>query len=290
MSTRSILVTGGNGQLGSELRELSKEYPRFTFRFIDVQDLDLTDGAALQNFFSKENYAYVINCAAYTAVDAAEENKELCYKVNADAVKSLAAICKEKKSRLIHISTDYVFSGEDNQPIEENSKPAPVSIYGKSKLDGEKHLQSILNDAYIIRTAWVYSTYGKNFVKSILNAARTRPELGVVADQIGSPTYAGDLARAIMSIIDSIETGKKDDPGIYHYTNEGVISWYDFAHFIVKEKNIKSFVKSIKTSEYKTLATRPKFSVLAKNKIKNTFGITIPHWHDSLKQVLSRLD
>jgi len=290
MSKSSILVTGGNGQLGSELKELAKDYPQFSFTFIDLADLDLTDEHALKAYFKQNRFGYIVNCAAYTAVDAAEENKELAHRVNALAVKMLAEVANENDIRIVHVSTDYVFSGEQNQPIDENTGTGPVSVYGHTKLEGEKLLMATLKNAYIIRTAWVYSTFGKNFVKSIINAAKQRPELGVVADQIGSPTFAGDLASAILSIIDAIHSGKKDEPGIYHYTNEGVISWYDFAHFIVAEKNIQSKVNPIRTSEYKTLAARPKFSVLSKGKIKNTFGISIPHWHESLKKVLSKLD
>lgn len=289
MSNSSILVTGGNGQLGSELKELANNYPHFTFTFIDVADLDLTDEIALKKYFAENKFGYIVNCAAYTAVDAAEENKDLAHRVNAHAVKMIAQVANENDIRVIHISTDYVFSGEQNQPIGEDEQTGPISVYGETKLAGEKTLMATVKNAYIIRTAWVYSTFGKNFVKSILNAAKQRPELGVVADQIGSPTYARDLASAILSIIDSIHSGKKDAPGIYHYTNEGVISWYDFAHFIVAEKKLNSKVKPIRTSEYKTLAARPKFSVLSKDKIKSTFGISIPHWHDSLRKVLAEL-
>lgn len=286
---KRVLVTGGNGQLGSELRELSTGYPAFQFTFIDIADLDLLDEAAVRIFFSKQHYDYVVNCAAYTAVDKAEEEKELCRKVNADAVRLLAILVREHNSRMIHISTDYVFDGEFNQPIGETAVPNPMSVYGKTKLEGEHHVQRELTNAYIIRTAWVYSTFGKNFVKTIGGLAKQRPELTVIADQFGSPTYARDLAVGIMSIIGSINDGKKDEPGVYHFTNEGAITWYDFAVFIKDHYGFNCTVKPIKTHEYKTAATRPKFSVLDKTKIKKTFGIEIPHWSQSLRECLNKL-
>jgi dTDP-4-dehydrorhamnose reductase len=285
---KKVLVTGGLGQLGSEIHSLSNESD-MTFTFIDVQDLDLGDEAAVRSYFNRHNFHYMINCAAYTAVDLAEDNKELAFKVNAASVRVLSEICREKKIRLIHISTDYVFDGESNQPIDENAVPAPLSVYGQSKLDGEVYVKSILKDAYIIRTAWVYSTYGKNFVKTIGSLAKQRPELNVVADQIGAPTYARDLAKALFVILDKINKGEKDQPGIYHFTNEGVTSWYDFAKFIVKHYDLRCKINPIRTEEYKTKAVRPKFSLLDKNKIKTTFGVEIPHWHDSLEICLNKL-
>lgn len=257
--------------------------------FVDLAELDITNEDSVRTFAAKKNHDFIINCAAYTAVDKAEEEKELAEKVNATAVRILADLCKEKKSRLIHISTDYVFDGEFNQPIEETAKPNPLSVYGKTKLHGEQYVQSILSDAYIIRTAWVYSTFGQNFVKTIYNAAKQRPELNVVADQYGSPTYARDLALAILTIVDSIATGRKDQPGVYHYSNEGAISWFDFAYFIKEHFHLSCRVNAIRTSEYKTAAVRPKFSVLDKSKIKATFGITIPHWSQSLLECLNKL-
>lgn len=286
---KRILVTGGNGQLGSELRELAAKYPAFEFTFIDIAELDLLDETAVRNFFSKQHYDYVVNCAAYTAVDKAEDEKELCRKVNADAVGLLAKLVREHKARMIHISTDYVFDGEFNQPIDETAVPKPMSVYGKTKLEGEQLVLRELTNAYIIRTAWVYSTFGKNFVKTIGGLAKQRPELTVVADQYGSPTYARDLAVGIMSVVVSIDEGKKDEPGVYHFSNEGAISWYDFAVFIKDHYGYNCNVKPIKTHEYKTAATRPKFSVLDKTKIKKTFGIEIPHWSHSLKECLNKL-
>ncbi len=283
------LVTGALGQLGSEIRDISKFYPQFDFSFVDVDDLNLTDFERVSNFISKNDFRVIVNCAAYTAVDAAEDQLELAMAVNAEAVHGIARICKENAIRLVHISTDYVFDGESNQPLNEEAETNPLSVYGVSKLKGEQYIQSILDDAYIIRTAWVYSTFGKNFVKTIDSLARQRPELGVVADQIGAPTYAHDLAVVILEILQQVFSSKKDVPGIYHYTNEGAISWYDLAHFIVRHANLPCNVKALSTEEYKTKAVRPKFSLLNKRKIKDTFGITVPHWHDSLLKCLEKM-
>ncbi len=285
----NVLVTGCRGQLGSELREISTFWPDFNFLFIDVDDLDLTERDDVVNYLNANPVDVVINCAAYTAVDLAEDQQELAYLVNAEAVKTLADLCQERKMRLVHISTDYVFDGESNQPIDETERPNPVSVYGKSKLKGEEYVTATLSDAYIIRTAWVYSIYGKNFVKTIANLARQRDELSVVADQIGTPTFAHDLAVAIMMILNSVFNEKKDHPGIYHYTNEGAISWYDFAHFIIRHYGLACSLRPIRTSEYKTKAARPKFSLLNKRKIADTFGIVPPHWHDSLLKCLEKM-
>jgi dTDP-4-dehydrorhamnose reductase len=282
---KRILVTGGNGQLGSELKAQSSHYP-FAFTFIDNAELDLTDQNAIRNFFGENTFDHIINCAAYTAVDKAEEDKDICRKVNADAVALIAEMAKQYKSKLIHISTDYVFDGEFNQPIDENAKPNPLSVYGKTKLEGEENVRRILNDAIIIRTSWVYSTFGKNFVKTIAGLTKQRPELTVVSDQFGTPTYAKDLAVAIMSII----TSKVDQPGTYNFTNEGSISWYDFAVAINDHYGFDCKIRPIKTFEYKTAAVRPKFSVLDKTKIKKTFGIDIPYWTHSLKECLNKLE
>lgn len=287
---KKVLVTGANGQLGSELRTLSAQHPSFAFTFIDIGELDLLDEVATVKFFNSQSFDFIVNCAAYTAVDKAESEKALCRKVNADAVRVLAALAKEHRSRLIHISTDYVFDGEFNQPIDESATPNPLSVYGATKLEGERHVQQLLSDAYIIRTAWVYSTFGKNFVKTIGGLAKQRPELTVVADQFGSPTYARDLAVALMVIVTSIADKKTDVPGIYHFANEGAITWYDFAVFIKDHFGFACTVKPIRTSEYKTAAVRPKFSVLDKTKIKRTFGIDIPHWSQSLKECLNKLE
>lgn len=286
MSLR-ILVTGAKGQLGSEIKQIASTLYQYTF--VDLEEMDLSDEKSITNFFEGRHFDFIINCAAYTAVDRAEEESALAYRVNADAVKTIATICLERRIRLIHISTDYVFDGEGNQPIPETAAPNPLSVYGKSKLAGERHILDILKDAYIIRTAWVYSTFGKNFVKTIIRLANERDSLGVVYDQIGSPTYARDLAGAIIKIIQAIESGSTDKPGIYHYTNEGVISWYDLAYFIIHYYKLPCRVNPITTQEYKTLAVRPKFSVLDKRNLKSTFGMEILHWHESLINCLSEL-
>ena len=284
-----ILVTGGNGQLGSELKVLAALYRDFDFTFIDVEEVNLAEDASIRKYFLDKHFDFLIHCAAYTAVDKAEEEVVLAHAINAGAVKTLAEICVAKKIRMIHISTDYVFDGESNQPIDELARPNPVSVYGKSKLEGENHVLSIVGNAYIIRTAWVYSTFGKNFVKSIRHLASQRESLGVVCDQIGSPTYAYDLASAILQIIDAIRQGKADEPGIYHFTNEGVTSWYDFAFFLVKESKLDCRIQPISTAQYKTAAVRPKFSLLDKSKIKATFALQIPHWSESLKICIEKL-
>jgi len=282
-----ILITGANGQLGSELKLVTNDLFRCTF--VDLEEMDLTNEQAIHRFFEGKQFDFVINCAAYTAVDRAEEDKDLAYRVNSDAVKVIATLCLEKRMRLIHISTDYVFDGYGNKPIAESETPNPLSIYGKSKLAGELHVQKVLKDAYILRTAWVYSTFGKNFVKTISKFARERDALNVVYDQVGSPTYARDLAATIIKIVQSIESGGVDVPGTYHYTNDGVTSWYDLARFIVDFYQLPCRVNPIPTEEYKTAAVRPGFTVLDKRKIKNTFGLEIPHWHESLLSCLTEL-
>lgn len=280
-----ILVTGSKGQLGSEIARLAASHFGDQFTFVDIDEMDLGSKDAIEKYFEDKQFELIINCAAFTAVDKAEEDTVLAYKINAEAVGTIAAICKRKAIRLIHISTDYVFDGEGNRPITEDAKPNPLSVYGKSKLEGELAVMRILDNAYVIRTAWVYSTFGKNFVKTIAKLARERDVLNVVDDQIGSPTYARDLATAILEIVSSIKNGV-DVPGVYHYTNEGVISWFDLASFIVRYYNLTCKINPIPSEEYKTLAVRPKFSVLNKRKIKETFGVDIPYWYDSLIECL----
>lgn len=285
----NILVTGANGQLGSEVRVLASMRQNHNFTFVDVDQMDLSHEETIQNFFRGKHFDFIINCAAYTAVDKAEEDINTAYSINSNAVRIIASICKEKDIRLIHISTDYVFDGSRNLPISEDVLTNPLSVYGKSKLEGEGHVLEQLQNAYIIRTAWVYSTFGKNFVKTIATLGKSRAELNVVVDQIGSPTYARDLAQAILIIVDSIHLRGVDFPGIYHFSNEGIISWYDLAHFIVKFYNLPCKLNPIPSEEYKTVAVRPKFSGLDKRKIKKTFGIEVPHWHESLLTCLSEL-
>jgi len=284
-----ILITGANGQLGNELRAISRRYPADQFSFVDVEEMDLSTNRAIEEYFQDKTFDFVVNCAAYTAVDKAEQDKASSYRVNADAVKAIAMICKQKAIRLIHISTDYVFDGHGNRPIHENDQPNPLSVYGQSKLDGERHVVELLDNAYVIRTAWVYSTFGKNFVKTISKLASERESLNVVSDQIGSPTYAADLALVIVSIIQKVGKGEVDVPGIYHYANEGAISWYDFAWFIVNYRKRNCRINAIPTEAYPTPAVRPRFSVLDKTKIKTTFGIEVPHWYESLSACLMKL-
>lgn len=285
---KNILVTGSKGQLGNEIRVLSPSFDQFRFTFIDMEEIDLAEEGSIKSYFKDKTFDAIIHCAAYTAVDLAEDQPDLAFKVNSESVRLLAEIARDKGMRIFHVSTDYVFEGSANKPITEEQQPAPLSVYGHSKLQGEQHLLSILPNAYIIRTAWVYSTFGKNFVKTMMTLGRQRPELNVVADQIGSPTYAHDLAHTLLTIADAALSGKNDQPGIYHYSNDGVISWYDFAHFIIRYYNLPCTVKPIRSSEYKTKAARPEFSVLDKRKIRETFGIEVKHWHDSLLKCLEK--
>jgi len=286
MLNKKILITGANGQLGSELRELAASYPQFNFNFTDYQELSIINEEAVIKFFDDYQPGFCINCAAYTAVDKAEDlaERELVHKLNADAVGFLAKACKHHHTKFIHISTDYVFDGNAANPYKPNDPTHPVSVYGITKLDGEK--QATENtDAIIIRTAWVYSSFGKNFVKTMVNLMQTKPSLNVVSDQYGTPTYAADLASAIMQIIGF----GRWEPGIYHYTNEGMINWFEFAIEIKQYLGADCEVNAIPTSDYPTPAKRPAYSVLDKSKIKEVFGINIPEWDESLKVCLSKL-
>lgn len=282
-----ILVTGSNGQLGSEIKYLHKKSSQNEFTFIDVEELDLGDETAIKNYFQQNHFDLIINCAAYTNVDGAEDNEELARKINGKAPALIAQQCKDNHMRLIHISTDYVFDGDFNRPINENDSPCPQSVYGKTKLEGERHVLEILDNAYIIRTSWVYSSYGNNFVKTMLRLGKERDSLNVVCDQIGTPTYARDLAKAILTITDNLDT--KDKPGIYHYSNEGVCSWYDFASEIMTLANLNCKVNPIPTSDFPTKAKRPGFSLMNKSKIKSTFVMDIPYWKKSLTLCIEQL-
>lgn len=280
-----ILITGSKGQLGSSLhRELEKD-PEIEAVYTDYDTLDITNRAAVTRFMTDNRFDIVINCAAYTAVDKAETDEILAAALNTGAVGNLAEAAVKTGARVIHISTDYVFSGQGFRPYEENDEPYPQGIYGRTKLEGEALLTSFCQNAMIIRTAWLYSEFGKNFVKTMLSLAETRPEINVVADQIGSPTYAGDLAKAIHRII----RHDKWTPGIYHFTNEGVASWYDFTKAIFEIAGKDTKVNPIPTSAYPTPAKRPLYSVLSKAKIKSTYGIEIPYWRDSLKKCMASL-
>lgn len=284
---KHILVTGANGQLGSEIQSLSSDYSDYLFTFCDRETLDLGSEDAIKAYFEEKSFDVIINCAAYTAVDRAESDEELAFAINYKAVETLAHIAKAKKIALIHISTDYVFDGSSFKPYVENGPTNPQSVYGESKLAGEEAILSINpTNTVIIRTSWVYSSFGHNFVKTMLRLGRERNELGVIFDQVGTPTYARDLAKSIMEIIPQIDN---DAAEIYHYSNEGVCSWYDFAKAIFELSGITCNVKPIETKEYPTPATRPHYSLLNKSKIKNSYSIIIPYWRDSLHACLLRI-
>ena len=281
----NILITGCNGQLGNELQLLEAKYQQHTFFNTDVNELDITNQLAVDDYVFRNQIDCVINCAAYTAVDKAEEQKELCTTLNTVAPSYLAAAVEKRGGCMIQISTDYVFDGTHSTPYVETDTPAPNSVYGCTKLAGELGVTKFCKKSIVIRTAWLYSTFGNNFVKTMLRLGRERKELGVVADQIGSPTYAADLAAAIMTIV---EKGVK--PGVYHYTNEGVASWYDFTKAIHRMAGIKDCnVKPIHTSDYPTAATRPAYSVLDKKKITDDYQLTIPYWEEALQRCMDSL-
>lgn len=281
-----ILVTGVNGQLGSEIKELSIKYP-YTFYFTDKYELDITDANKVNSYIQANNIKAIINCAAYTVVDKAESEEELADKINHLAVKNLAKISKENTIKFIHISTDYVFDGKNFRPYIESDSTNPNGIYGQTKLDGEKAILEINpQNSIIIRTSWVYSLYGNNFVKTMLRLGSEKDQLGVIFDQVGTPTYAKDLAIAILDILPKIEN---NDVEIYHYSNEGVLSWYDFSKEIMRIAKLDCKIKPIETKEYPTPATRPHYSLLNKSKIKKRFNITIPYWKDGLDDCLQRL-
>lgn len=278
----NILITGANGQLGNEMRVLSAQHPQHTYFFTDVAELDITSEDAVTTFVKENAIDVIVNCAAYTNVDRAEIDEPLAYAINATAVENLG----RSGAKVIHVSTDYVFSGEGFVPYTENDAVAPRTAYGRTKLAGEQLLLAVSPDAIIIRTAWLYSTYGNNFVKTMLRLGHERNSLGVVFDQIGSPTYAADLAMAIYAAINAPEW----HAGIYHFSNEGVCSWYDFTHEIFALSKIRDCqLRPILSSEYQYQTPRPHYSVLNKSKIKSTFGIHIPHWTESLLTCLTKL-
>ncbi|WP_434637367.1 dTDP-4-dehydrorhamnose reductase [Sulfurimonas sp. NW7] len=282
----NILVTGANGQVGSELRELSKKYA-YNFFFTDRDSLDITDKVAVEVFVVKNKIDTIINAAAYTAVDKAEEERENADKVNHLAVKYLAEVAKDKNIKLIHISTDYVFDGKNYKPYTEEDTTNPQGVYGVTKLAGENALREINpKNSVIIRTSWVYSSFGANFVKTMLRLGKERESLGVIFDQVGTPTYAKDFAQVILDILPKI---KNDTVAIYNYSNEGVLSWYDFAKEIMRMAKIECEINPIETKEYPTPATRPHYSLLNKAKIKSIFDISIPYWKDSLDSCLKVL-
>lgn len=280
-----VLVTGANGQLGKELRQLETKWPEFEFLFLSREDLPIHHFELVRNFFKATHPSFLINCAAYTAVDKAEQEEELAFQINAEAVGVLAAICKEQDCKFVHVSTDYVFDGLANRPYREDDLTNPQGVYGASKLAGEKEAVLVNPDSVIIRTSWVYSSFGKNFVKTILRLLQEKPSVSVVDDQIGSPTYAADLAVAILEII-SLKSWK---PGVYHFSNEAEISWCAFAKAIAALTHSNTPVQAITTAEFPTPAKRPAWSVLDKSKIKAVYGIKIRPWKESLADCLGLL-
>jgi len=281
----NILITGCNGQLGNEMQLQEKEHPQHTFFNTDVQELDITDQQAVGQFVNDNQIDGIVNCAAYTAVDKAEDNEELARLLNSVAPAYLAAAVERRGGWLVQISTDYVFDGTNHTPYTESEPTCPNSVYGRTKLEGEQQALQACRRTMIIRTAWLYSTFGNNFVKTMIKLGREKQELGVIFDQIGTPTYARDLARAIFV---AIEQGIV--PGIYHFSNEGVISWYDFTKAIHRLAGITTcHVRPLHTSEYPTPANRPHYSVLDKTKMKETYGIEVPYWEESLQECISLL-
>ena len=292
METKNILITGANGQLGHEMRNVLAGDQRVNAVYTDVAGddvvmLDITDEAAVEQAMTDNGIHFIVNCAAYTAVDAAEDNEPLAARLNAEAVGILARVAKRHGARMVHVSTDYVFDGQGCIPYTEDMPTCPVSAYGRTKLEGERLLFDALgNDAVVLRTAWLYSPYGKNFVKTMLALGKDKPALKVVFDQVGSPTCARDLARAIVTVM----SAEQWHGGIYHYSNEGVISWYDFTRAIHRLAGIITCdVQPCHSDEFPAKAHRPAYSVLDKTKFKATYGVTIPYWLDSLAITLQQL-
>lgn len=282
-----ILVTGANGQLGNELRRLCKNYPGLEFIFTDVDMLDITNPDAVSVFMEASKPAIVVNCAAYTDVDGAEENVKTVRKINALAPQVLAAACAMQNAFLIHISTDYVFDGNASKPYVEDDNTNPINVYGSSKLEGEEKIKTVFDDYVIIRTSWLYSEYGHNFMRKMVDLGNERDELKVVNDQFGSPTYARDLANTIIDIIiKSILNPQAYLPGVYHYANQGSCSWYEFAQEIFKLQDIQCKLIPVSSDEFPTKAKRPQYSVLDTSRVRESFGIGIPNWRDSLKECL----
>ena len=281
----NILVTGCNGQLGNEIQLLEKENPQHTYFNTDVAELDITNQEAVEQYVASHEIDGIVNCAAYTAVDKAEDNEEFCSVLNSIAPAYLAAAIEKRSGWMIQISTDYVFDGTQHTPYVEDDDTCPNSVYGKTKLVGELNVQKLCKQSMIIRTAWLYSTFGNNFVKTMIRLGQEKPELGVIFDQIGTPTYARDLAAAIFTAIN-----KGVVPGVYHFSNEGVISWYDFTKAIHRLAGITTcHVRPLHTAEYPTPANRPHYSVLDKTKIKQTYQMEVPYWEESLRECIEKL-
>lgn len=293
-----ILITGANGQLGNEIRLVAKDHDaKFIFtdvvapEGVETEILDITDLDAIRRTVAKHGVDCIVNCAAYTNVDKAESDEALCEKLNADAPRNLATAMKEAGGLLVHVSTDYVFGGDPyNTPCKEDQKGTPTGVYGRTKLLGEEYIEESGCKYVIIRTAWLYSEFGKNFVKTMLNLTATKPQLKVVFDQTGTPTYALDLANAIMTVVDTWEKGGAVE-GVYHFSNEGVCSWYDFTKMIAGYSGHNDCdIQPCHSDEFPSPVTRPAYSVLDKTKIKETFGISIPYWTDSLKACLKNMN
>lgn len=283
---QTVLVTGSKGQLGNEIQVLAPAYPQFNFIFTDVEELDICKREAVDGFFSENKIDFLINCAAYTAVDKAEDDEEKCYQINKDAVGYLGEASARHGVKMLHVSTDYVFDGKSYIPYTEDAPVSPATVYGRSKAEGEQRLVSVLQSAVIVRTSWLYSSFGNNFVKTMLKLGRERKRLQVVFDQVGTPTYAADLADALLQIISAAELV----PGIYHFSNEGVCSWYDFTLAIFKSAKIACDVLPIESREYPTKTPRPHYSVLNKQKVKSAYNLRIAHWEDSLNRCVQKLE
>ena len=282
----NILITGCNGQLGNEMQLLEEINPQHTYFNTDVAELDITDAVAVDKFVDDNHIDGIVNCAAYTAVDKAEDNQEFCRLLNTDAPGYLAAAVEKRGGWMIQVSTDYVFDGTNHTPYTEEEPTCPNSVYGSTKLEGERAAQQACSRTMIVRTAWLYSTFGNNFVKTMMRLGKEKPELGVIFDQIGTPTYARDLAVALFAAINQGVV-----PGIYHFSNEGVISWYDFTKAIHRIAGITTcHVRPLHTAEYPTPANRPHYSVLDKTKIKQTYNLDIPYWEESLKECVDKLN
>ena len=283
---KNLLITGANGQLGNEMRVLAEAHSEYTYHFTDIDELDILNEAAVHRFIAEHQIDIVVNCAAYTAVDKAESDEVLAHRLNADAPRYLAEAIEQRGGTLIQVSTDYVFDGTAHTPYTEDIPTCPNSVYGRTKQEGEQAVLSACRKSVVIRTAWLYSTFGNNFVKTMIRLGNERDELGVIFDQVGTPTYARDLAQAIYAIIGMEQIAS----GIYHYSNEGVCSWYDFTLTIHRLSGITNcMVKPLHTANYPTAASRPHYSVLDKTKIKEIYGISIPHWQDSLTNCLALL-
>jgi dTDP-4-dehydrorhamnose reductase len=292
MSKPTILICGAAGQVGNEFRFLAFTHPQFHFIFSDVAELDITKLQTTINFMKKNTPQYVVNCAAYTAVDRAETDVKLATKINVNGARNLAKACQIVDAGFIHISTDYVYHNSQNTPFKEGDKTSPKGVYAKTKLRGDAAALKFCDRTMILRTSWVYGSYGHNFVKTMLRLGAEREDLSVVFDQIGTPTYARDLARTILKVIQKLENQEVSADmlrGVYHYSNEGVTSWYDFTAAIFEMRKLTCRLHPIESSQYPTPVERPPFSVLNKAKIKKAFNLTIPHWRDSLVECLKEL-